>query len=231
MGFILNIMNYILVSEKSWHLDLFRNLQKGVQGSWTLITSKDQFTAERLKELSPKYIFIPHWSYIISSEVYDNFMCIVFHMTDLPFGRGGSPLQNLIVRGHKQTIISAIKVEKGIDTGPVFMKLPLSLLGTAEEIFIRMASIIEGMIQQIIIQQLEPKKQIGVPVIFERRKLEDGNITNCETIEQLYDMIRMLDCEGYPKAFYENDKFRFEFTRASIKSGKKIKADVRIIEK
>ena len=224
-------MNYILVSEKSWHLELFRNLQKEIQGSWTLITSKDQFTAERLKVLSPKYIFIPHWSYIIPSEIYDNFMCIVFHMTDLPFGRGGSPLQNLIVRGHKQTMISAIKVEKGIDTGPIFMKSPLSLLGTAEEIFIRSASIIEGMINQIIIQQVEPEKQVGVPVIFERRKLEDGSVNNCETIEQLYDMIRMLDCEGYPKAFYENDKFRFEFSRASLKSGKKIKADVRIIEK
>ena len=224
-------MNYILLSEKSWHLDLFRNLQNEIQGSWTLITSKEQFTTEKLKELSPRYIFIPHWSYIISSEVYDNFTCIVFHMTDLPFGRGGSPLQNLIVIGHKQTMISAIKVEKGIDTGPVFMKLPLSLLGTAEEIFIRAASIIGRMIQQIIIQQIEPEKQVGVPVIFERRKLEDGNITSCETIEQLYDIIRMLDCEGYPKAFYENDKFRFEFSRASLKSGNKINADVRIIEK
>jgi len=43
-------------------------------------------------------------------------------MTDLPFGRGGSPLQNLIERGIKKTKISAIKVDGGIDTGDIFFK-------------------------------------------------------------------------------------------------------------
>ena len=41
----------------------------------------------------------------------------------------------------------------------------------------------------------------------------------------------MLDCEGYPNAFIENKNFRFEFTRASLKSEKEIIADVRIIKK
>jgi methionyl-tRNA formyltransferase len=41
----------------------------------------------------------------------------------------------------------------------------------------------------------------------------------------------MLDCEGYPAAFIENEHFRFEFTRASLKSEKEIIADVRIIKK
>ena len=43
-------------------------------------------------------------------------------MTDLPFGRGGSPLQNLIVRGFEETMTSAIKVTKGIDTGDIYLK-------------------------------------------------------------------------------------------------------------
>ncbi len=49
-----------------------------------------------------------------------NFNCVVFHMTDLPFGRGGSPLQNLISRGIYKTKISAIKVVKEIDAGPIY---------------------------------------------------------------------------------------------------------------
>ena len=48
-------------------------------------------------------------------------------MTDLPYGRGGSPLQNLIVRGHKETKISAIKVVKELDAGPVLSSLELML--------------------------------------------------------------------------------------------------------
>ena len=59
-------------------------------------------------------------------------------MTDLPYGRGGSPLQNLIVRGHNDTMISAKEsVKKILIQGWWLPKKPLSLLGSAEEIFIR----------------------------------------------------------------------------------------------
>lgn len=43
-------------------------------------------------------------------------------MTDLPYGRGGSPLQNLIVRNHYKTKISEIRVKKEIDSGPIYLK-------------------------------------------------------------------------------------------------------------
>ena len=42
-------------------------------------------------------------------------------MTDLPFGRGGSPLQNLIVRGYKETMLSAIKCVGEVDAGPIYI--------------------------------------------------------------------------------------------------------------
>ena len=80
---------------------------------------------------------IPHWSYIIPKDIFNLFNCVVFHMTDLPFGRGGSPLQNLIIRGYEKTKISALKVTNGIDSGPIYLKKPLSLDGTAYEIMIR----------------------------------------------------------------------------------------------
>ena len=64
-------------------------------------------------------------------------------MSDLPYGRGGSPLQNLIIREHRKTMISAIQCVKEIDAGPVYLKKPLSLEGSAEEIFICANHIIE----------------------------------------------------------------------------------------
>ncbi len=56
-------------------------------------------------------------------------------MTDLPYGRGGSPLQNLIQRGHTSTMLTALRCGAGLDTGDVYLKQPLSLHGSAEEIF------------------------------------------------------------------------------------------------
>ena len=87
------------------------------------------------------------------------------------------------------------------------------------------------MIIEIINKSLQPQSQEGEVVEFKRRKKEDGNIMKLETIKEMYDYIRMLDCEGYPNAFLEIENFRFEFSRASFKDDQIIKADVRIIKK
>tara|TARA_Y100000588_G_scaffold391484_1_gene500199 strand:- start:1371 stop:1829 length:459 start_codon:yes stop_codon:yes gene_type:complete len=152
-------------------------------------------------------------------------------MTNLPYGRGGSPLQNLIVRGHNETKISAIRVEEGLDTGPIYLKKSLNLQGTAQEIFLRSSLVVEKMILEIIENRLKPVAQEGEIVEFKRRKPEQGNLEKLEATQQIYNYIRMLDCEGYPPAFIESENFRFEFSRASLKSKQEIIADVRIIKK
>lgn len=223
---------YLILSEKPWHLETFASLKNRFSDhDWILVNNKDEFILERLEKLNPVKIFIPHWSHIIPSEIFTNFECIVFHMTDLPYGRGGSPLQNLIVRGKKETKISALKVEEGLDSGPIYLKKSLDLFGTAKEIFLRSADIIEEMISEIIIDDLKPFVQEGEVVKFKRRKPGDGNIAGLDSIEKVYDFIRMLDCEGYPRSFLENDHFKFEFSRASLESREEIVATVRIKKK
>jgi len=224
------VSTYILVTEKPWHDQLFAQLGQMPGAQWHRISSKEDFTAEKLQVLQPEKIFIPHWSYIIPAAIYDAFECIVFHMTDLPFGRGGSPLQNLIVRGLKETKISAIRVTKGIDTGDVYLKKPLDLSGTATDIFTRSASVIETMIDEIIAQQLQPVPQTGEVTEFKRRTPEQSNIVTLTSLEEVYDYIRMLDCEGYPKAYIDIPAFRLEFTEATLENGK-LEAHVSIVKK
>ncbi len=224
---------FVLLSEKKWHEQLFSNLKaKFSDDDWILINNKDDFNIENLKKINPAKVFIPHWSYIITSDVYDSFDCIVFHMTDLPFGRGGSPLQNLIVRGYKSTKISALKVQKGIDTGGVYLKKDLSLSGTAQEIFNRSVAVTNVMIEEIIENNLIPHPQAGEVVVFKRRKAEDGNLEKISEIEKIFDYIRMLDAEGYPNAFLETEFFKFEFFKADLNSNQtSILANVRISKK
>lgn len=176
------------------------------------------------------YVFFPHWSFIIPASVYEKSECVLFHMTDLPYGRGGSPLQNLIVRGHTSTMITAIRVSKGLDTGPVYTKKNLSLMGTAREIFMRTSLVLKGMIQAIISKRPSPAPQTGDVVVFQRRKPEDGDLAALGDLPVVYDFIRMLDADGYPPAFLETENLRFEFTRASHYPSQ-IVADVRITKK
>ena len=224
--------NILIVSEKSWNKELVSYLQSTMpQYAFYLISQKEDFTVERIGSISPVKIFIPHWSYIIPSAIFERYECIVFHMTDLPYGRGGSPLQNLIVRGLTATKLSALRVEVGLDTGPVYLKMDLSLSGTAEEIFVRVNKLVGKMIVEIIQNNLQPVPQEGDPVVFKRRRPEQSDMSGLEKLEEIFDYIRMLDADGYPHAYIEKGEFRYEFTRASIKADGSIVADVKITKK
>jgi methionyl-tRNA formyltransferase len=223
---------YIFLSEKEWHKELFNSLKKNfINDEWFLIDTKSDFNLDNVTKINPQKIFIPHWSYIIPFSIFNKFECIVFHMTDLPFGRGGSPLQNLIIRGHKETKISAIKVEAGIDTGEIYLKKNLTLEGTAKEILCSATIIIGEMITEIIKNDLKPIPQTGEVVEFKRRKPEDGNIKQLNDLNLIFDYIRMLDCEGYPNAFIETDSIKIEFSNAHLESINNLTAHVRIFKK
>ena len=207
---------YAIVSSNNIYKKLKKRLDTGTNIIWFYIKNKDELTPGFLKQKNIEKIFIPHWSFKIPESIYRNFECVLFHMTDLPYGRGGSPLQNLIKLGHKRTKISAIKVIEGVDSGPIYLKRDLELNGTATEIFLRSSSIIFSMILEIISDLPTPQKQVGEVVHFKRRKPNQSKLTNLKSIDELYDHIRMLDCDGYPKAFLEFENFRLEFDESKI---------------
>lgn len=185
-----------------------------------IISQKEELSLKNLSKIEPQYIFFPHWSWIIPKEIWSQFECVVFHMTDLPYGRGGTPLQNLIIRGHTDTKISALKVDGGIDSGDIYLKKDLSLEGTAREIYTRSSETIKKMIIEIIKTNPVPQKQKGKIVEFKRRTVEDCEIPQGLLPKQVYDFIRMLDADGYPRAFLEHEGMRFEFENAKLKEDK-----------
>lgn len=219
-------MKVALVTSRAWNEWLSEELRsKGHEV--LLVNAKEQLTKESLSSFKPKYVFIPHWSHLIKPDVYENFECIIFHMTDLPYGRGGSPLQNLIVRGNADTVISAIRCTDVLDGGPVYLKKPLSLQGSADEIFQRASKIILTMINEIIEHRPRPVPQSGQVVEFIRRTPEQSDVSSMRGAREMYDLIRMLDADGYPKAFLEHRGFRYEFSRATL-HGEEVTATVRI---
>lgn len=225
-------MNYIILSEKTWNANLRENMaQRFPNHNWVWINNKEAFTLNQLDTLKPDKIFIPHWSYIISEAIYTKYDCVVFHMTDVPYGRGGSPLQNLIINGLTQTKISALKVCRELDAGDVYLKKEMPLSGTAEEIYLRANHIIEEMMAEIVERNPLPKPQTGEPVVFKRRTPEESNIAALSTSKEIYDYIRMLDAEGYPHAFVEVGNLRLEFTHASLNDNDTVKAEVIIKKK
>lgn len=217
----------VIAGSRPWCRHLADVVQKATGVACHLLQDPHSLTFEALSELSPRYVFFPHWSWIIPRNIWENFECVIFHMTDLPYGRGGSPLQNLIIRGHQETKLSALRCSEGIDAGPIYLKRPLSLLGSAEEIYIRANTVIQGMIIDMLQSNPVPIPQQGEATLFKRRKPEDSNLVDAQTLDELFDRIRMMDAEGYPPAFLDVGNFRLEFARVSRKTDNLL-ADVTI---
>ncbi len=118
-------------------------------------------------------------------------------------------------------------METGLDTGPVYFKVPMSLDGAAHEIYKRANLLIVEVIQKMVSDRPVPEPQVGDPVIFNRRKPEQSEIPEQLSLTQLYDFIRMLDAPGYPHAYLEMNGLRIEFKDASV-SDEQLSANVTI---
>ena len=218
--------NIVIATIKEWNINNYFELKKELENEYSfyLISNKDELSLEKIEKINPKYIFFPHWSWIIPENIYKNHECILFHMTDLPYGRGGSPLQNLIINKVYNTKISAIKVSKELDEGDVYLKEDFDISkGSANEIYKNASKLIfKKLIPNILRQNPTPVRQEGDVVNFKRRTPEQSNIKmlNDVSIANLYDFIRMLDAPSYPKAYLELDNLKIELSEVIIKDGK-----------
>lgn len=216
-------MSYIIITKKIWDSNNFKNLEKN-------ITLLNNLKINKIKKINPKIIFFIHWSKYIPKNIYENFTCIQFHSSNLPKGRGGSPIQNQIIQKIKKTKISAFKVSNILDSGPICLKENLYLNGNAKNILKRMEKTSVKMIKKLIKKKkINFKKQVGKPTFFKRRKPSESRIKlyNVHTINDFYDLLRMLDAPEYPKAFIKLKKFNFTFSDIK-KRGNKIIAQIEI---
>lgn len=210
---------HVVCTTKPWNVAAFERRRPLLGGLWHIITDPAQLTAESLRALAPGFVFFPHWSRRVPDEIIREFRCVCFHMTDVPFGRGGSPLQNLIIRGLRETKVSALRMTTELDAGPVYAKEHMSLEGRAQEIFERCAELVLDMAQRITEMNPVPTPQSGVVVKFDRRTAEMSRLPELATDEQLHDFIRMLDADTYPRAFIDHGSWRIEFSHSRTESG------------
>jgi len=189
----------------------FKNTKKR---RFIFIKKQKELSIKSVSKIKPKIIFLPHWNWILKKEIFEKFNCIGFHCTPLPFGRGGSPLQNMIIRGREKSTVCAIKIDYGIDTGPIYLREKISFKGRAEDIMFSLNIAIAKMILKLSKKLNKPKKQKGKAYYFKRRKPAMSILPKSSNIKRMYDHVRMLDInlKKFPKAFirYGNFKIIFE---------------------
>ena len=204
-------MNIVIVSSKGWFCREDAEKLKS-KCKISFIKHKNDLSIHKLNKLKPDIIFFVHWNWMVSREIISKFRCILFHTAPLPYGRGGSPIQNLILRDFKTTPLWALEMTEELDAGPLLIKQIISLDGRLEEIFNRAKIAILTMIDKLISTNIKAKKQKGKTVNFRRLTRVDNEIPLNLSLKKFYDRIRMLDSDDYPDSYiyYGNKIINFK---------------------
>jgi methionyl-tRNA formyltransferase len=207
-------MKIIICNSKNWF-----SADKEIYTNHTIteITKKDELTEEFLDHLNPDYIFFTHWNWIVPKQIHNKFLCIVFHTAPLPYGRGGSPIQNLILKGLDSSPVCALKMTEELDAGPIYSKIEISLKGSLKEIFSRVNDAVNKLITEITKNKITPVEQSGEPTLFNR--LKNNALPKDIELNQIYDRVRMLDHNDYPNSYIIHGRNKFEFFDAEHENG------------
>jgi len=221
-----------VVAKFSWYLEDALERLSDAKFQVLTLSTLDELLSEIRINSNLDFIFFPHFSEIIPASVYDNFLCIGFHTGDLPADRGGSPIQNKIVTGKYLTNVSAFKITKEIDAGPIFKQHIIDLSeGTIIDILHNLSKICAIMMLDIVRNSPAPIEQIGQIQVKARRKPIDSLLPHGKVgTRKLYDHIRMVDGLDYPRAYIAWGEHIIEFTSAKLE-GKKLIATCTIRER
>jgi methionyl-tRNA formyltransferase len=179
-----------------------------------------------LSQVDIDIIFFPHWSWIVPDELLASFTCICFHSTPLPYGRGGSPIQNMVLNGHQSTQVVALRMTNQLDAGPIYLRQEVSLIGGGEEIFRRIYKMTISMMKELLNYLPSPIEQAGDITVFTRRNSDDSILEMNKSIEHVFNQIRILDVDEYPPAYIEIGDYKLTFSHPTMRLSGNIDAHV-----
>lgn len=109
----------------------------------TPTTLRDEEVQERIKELAPDAVAVVAYGLLVPPSLLDvpTHGWINLHFSVLPAWRGAAPVQYAVWRGDDLTGASTFRLEKGLDTGPVFgvMNEFIGLTDTSGDLLERLA--------------------------------------------------------------------------------------------
>jgi methionyl-tRNA formyltransferase len=223
-------MKYLVCTTKRWNIEAYGQ-RRGSNPDWGLITDSHFLNNQNIpSEL--EWIFFPHWSLYIGTGIREAAKCVIFHTASLPDYRGSSSIQHQILDGVEESEICALSPKAEFDTGPIYMRRPIKLKDRkADDIFWDFAYQTHDMMDEIIKTNPEPKRQVGKGSSRKRRTPEQSRLPWTGDLTLMYNHIRAMDAEGYPKAFLELGDFRLEFEEGYPISKGTVTAHVRITKR
>ena len=159
-------------------------------------TLKDEAVAAQIKELKPDFIVVAAYGKILPQSVLDIAPCINLHASILPKYRGASPIQSALLAGEKQTGVTAMLMDAGLDTGDMldFAYMPCEDK-TAAQLFDELGGLAGELIVRVLrnFANLKPLKQDDAQATqCKKIAKSDGLFSFEQSSEQIYNKFRAL---------------------------------------
>lgn len=165
-----------------------------------------------LKEMSPDVIVVIAFGQILSKEILDlpKYGCINVHASLLPEYRGAAPIQWAVIDGKKESGVTTMYMEEGLDTGDIIDKkvIELDKKETGGSLFDRL-SLIGGDLILETLKHLEDGTAKRIPQDDEKSSYagkitkELGHIDFTKSAVEIEQLIRGLN--PWPSAFTHID--------------------------
>ncbi|WP_149705325.1 methionyl-tRNA formyltransferase [Campylobacter concisus] len=159
-------------------------------------TLKDEAVVSELKAFEPKFIVVAAYGKILPGSVLDVATCINLHASILPKYRGASPIQSAILAGEKQTGVTAMLMDAGLDTGDMldFIYTPCESK-MSSELFSELGELGGELIVKVLknFENLKPQKQDESKATHCKKiSKSDGLFSFDEEAGQIYNKFRAL---------------------------------------
>lgn len=178
---------------------------------------------EKLQELEPELIVVVAFGQILSKEILSipRWGCINVHASLLPRYRGAAPMQWAIVRGEKETGITTMYMDEGLDTGDMLLKesLPITTDMTAAELHDKMmelgANVLEKTLSELSAGTLRRIPQDGALSTYAPLLSKNtGHIAWDKSAREIHDLVRGLN--SWPGAYSTLQGKTFKIWRTQI---------------
>ena len=159
-------------------------------------TLKDEAVVAKLKAFEPKFIVVAAYGKFCPQSVLDVATCINLHASILPKYRGASPIQSAILAGEKQTGVTAMLMDAGLDTGDMldFIYTPCESKMSGE-LFSELGELGGELIVKVLknFENLKPQKQDDAQATHCKKiSKSDGLFSFDEEAGQIYNKFRAL---------------------------------------
>ena len=157
---------------------------------------KDEAARAQIKDLKPDFIVVAAYGKILPQSVLNIAPCINLHASILPKYRGASPIQSAILAGEKQTGVTAMLMDAGLDTGDMldFIYTPCEDK-TAAQLFDELGDLAGELIVRVLLNfaNLTPLKQDDAQATHCKKiSKSDGLFGFEESARQIYNKFRAL---------------------------------------